>query len=52
MIEKDEFLQRARIEFAISAQLQSDRGHAIGLARRVDAEGVGLALSDASNRVG
>ena len=51
MIEKDEFLERRRIEFAISAQLQRDFGHAIRFPSGVDSKSVGFPLGDAHDSV-
>src|SRR5438874_3756180 len=44
MIEEDEFLERRRIEFAVSAQLKCDFGHAIRLSSGVDSKSVGFPL--------
>src|SRR5207248_8295132 len=44
MVEEDEFLERRRIEFAISAQLQRDFGHAIRFSSGVDSKSVGFPL--------
>ena len=51
MIEKDEFLQRRRIEFAIGAKFERHFRHPIRLPRGVDAESVRFALGDADNAV-
>ena len=40
MIEKDEFLQRRRIELAISAEFERHFRHAIWLARSVNSESI------------
>src|SRR5213080_266471 len=51
MVEKDEFLQRRRIEFAISAQLQRDFGHAIRFPSGVDSKSVSFSLGNAHDSV-
>ena len=51
MIEKDEFLEWRRIEFAISAELERHFGHTIGFACCVDSERVGFAFCDAYHGV-
>src|ERR1043166_8139302 len=50
-IEKDEFLQRTGIEFAISAKFERDLRHAIGFAARVDRECVCFAFCHTNQRV-
>src|SRR6266513_1486899 len=51
VIEEDKFLEWGRIEFAISAQLQRDFGHAIRFSSGVDSKSVGFPLGDAHERV-
>ena len=51
MIEKDEFFQRRRIEFAISAKFERDFRHAVRFPGSVDSKGVGFSFCDAYDRV-
>src|SRR5439155_13745476 len=51
VIEEDEFLERCRIEFAISAQLKCDFGHATRLSSGVDSKSVGFPLGDTHDGV-
>ena len=40
MVEKDEFLERRRIELAISSEFESYLRHAVRFARRIDPESI------------
>src|SRR6266481_6290118 len=51
MIEKVEFLERRRIEFAVSTEFERHLCHAIGLARSVDSESICFAFCDAYDRI-
>src|SRR6266508_2152470 len=47
MVEKDEFFQRCRVEFAVSTEFERHLCHAIGLARSVDSESIRFSFCDA-----
>ena len=51
MIEKDKFLQRRRIEFAISAEFERHFRHAIRFPGSIDSKSVCFAFCDAYDRV-
>ena len=51
MIEKDEFFQRAGIEFAVFAQFQIDLRFSIGLLAGIDAKNIGFILHGPRDRV-
>src|SRR5881392_3655469 len=51
MIEEDKFLQRCRIELAISAELQRRLRHPIWFPRSVESESVGFSLGYADHGI-
>ena len=51
MIEEDEFLDRAGIEFAVGPEFQGDPRKPIGFPSGIDPEGVGFALCHSGGRV-
>src|SRR5439155_15226111 len=51
MIEKDEFFQWCRVEFAVSTEFQCDFRHSIWLARSVDSKSIRFTFCYSSHRV-